>query len=221
MKNQGSCDKNGGGSSCDMKECWINLVKGALIGGFVMFLYLSVSWMVLPWHKSSVMSFKNSSAVASVLSSNAEKSGVYMLLQQQPAPKAKKGVKKVAEGITLSKPFAFVSVFKEGIDVKGLNRQLGWNLLLCMFYALLLTALLKKGTCCGGCPVLFSATVGLLVAVAGHLPGMIWYHFPLHHTLVGMVDDLLSFTLAGAVISKILLKTGACTMGSDKKGSCH
>lgn len=218
MKNQDCCEKKSAGTSCEKTKCCITLLKGAFIGGVVMFLYLSASWILLPWHKTTIMSFKDESAVASALSGNAEKSGIY-LLSQQKASKAKDAA------MVQSKPFAFVSVFADGFDMKkNMKRHLGQVFLLCLFNALLLTALLKKGSCCGGCPIMFSMGIGLLVAGASHLPELIYYHFPLRYTLVGIADDFLSFTLAGAVIAKCILKSGSCTMGKGEEkasGCCH
>lgn len=216
MKNQG-CSSNTADASCEKSKCYAKFLKGALIGGLVMFVYLAVSWMVLPWHKNTMQSFKNNNAVASVLAANADKSGIYILSQtQQKVPKSKKTVD------APSKPYAFVSVLSSGVDTGRMRASLTATLLLCLFNAALLTGLLKRGSCCGGCPIMFSASLGLLIGAAGHLPGLIWYHFPLNFTLLGMVDDVLAFTLAGAAISKLVLKTGSCstTPKGNSGGSC-
>ncbi|MBI3440923.1 MAG: hypothetical protein HY052_03825 [Proteobacteria bacterium] len=226
MKNQCCAEPGSADASCEKKKCCGILLKGMLVGGLVMFVYLSISWMMMPWHKAGIQSFKNESAVASVMAGNVDKSGIYFLSQQK-ASKAR------SAAMVPSRPFAFMSVFTPGLDAGKMNGQMAFSLLLALFNALLLTALLKKGTCCGGCPVMFSLIVGLVVACAGYLPNLIWYHFPLSYTLVGMADDIISFTLAGAVISKFVLNSGACKMGrgsgscsidkdaGKKPGSCH
>ncbi len=188
---------DGGGKG----KCCATLVKGALIGGIVMFVYISFSWMVLPWHQATIMSFKDDQAVAVALYENAEKSGIFVL------PRMNQVKDETAAAVT--KPFAFVSVFKDGIDAKNMAPQLVQQLLLCLFGALVLTCLLKKISC--GCPVLLSFKVGLLVAAFDHLPCLIWHRFPLDYTLVGMADDVIAITLAGLVISKVAFKTGVCT----------
>jgi len=96
----------------------------------------------------------------------------------------------------------------------------------------LLTKILKKRSA-GGCPVAGSIIVGLLVGLFGSLPNVIWFHAPINDALVNIADAVIAITLAGAVISKCVLKTlGSCktddkscgpTTGScdDKKTSCH
>lgn len=216
MKNQG-CSTNAADASSGKSKCCAKFLKGALIGGLVMFVFYAASWMVLPWHKNTLHTFKNSNAVASVLAANADKSGIYILSQSsQKIPNSKK-TEEVA-----SKPYAFVSVLSSGVDAGRMKLSLTATLLLCLFNATLLTALLKKASCCGGCPILFSATVGLLIASASNLPGLVWYHFPLNFTLLGMADDVIAFTLAGAAISRFVLKTGTCSTMKDQSsgGSC-
>lgn len=225
MENKGCCmvkpesnacatgKDSGGKSPC----CWGTLIKGMVIGGIVMFVYLMISWTVIPWHKSTVMSFKNDQAVAVALFENVEKSGIYMLpkvVQPKESPvdeTAVKGKKPALATAPVEKPFAFVSVFKDGIDVKNMSVPLAEQFLLCLFGALLLTCLLKKVAC--GCPILLSLKVGVLVAVFNHVPNWIWYKFPCDYTLVGMADDIIAITLAGLVISKTVLKTGSCATG--------
>lgn len=202
----GTTDKKEG-SCCGPKDCGPKkgccglLVKGALLGGIVAFLYLAASWMLLPWHMNAMHSFKNEKAVASTLLANAPESGVYVLpyitdSSQKPA---------------VDKPFAFVSVLSEGFDcTANAAPQMIKQFVLCVLLAGLLTCLLKKQG--SGCPVAFSMKIGLLAALVHNGPSYLWWHFPLDFTLMGMVDDFVTFTLAGAVIAKFVLKKdiGCC-----------
>ncbi len=208
------CSTTAGKGGCGASACVGTLIRGALIGGVVMFVYLYASWMLLPWHKTTTMSFKSDRAVAAALTANAEQSGVYLLprVDAGAADATKMAPAKV------EKPFAFVSVFNDGIDAKNMRNQLIRQFVLCLFSAMILTCLLKKAAC-GGCPKLFSFKVGLLVAVLHYVPNMIWYQFPVKYSLVGMADDIISITLAGVVLSMCCAKkAGSC--GTEKKGSC-
>jgi len=113
-----------------------------------------------------------------------------------------------------------------------MNTALATSFVLYLFGAALLTKILKKRTA-GCCPVAGSIIIGLLVGAFGYLPNVIWFHAPLNDALVGIADDVIAITLAGAVIGKFVLKTlGSCktdgagcgpTTGScgDKKTSCN
>jgi hypothetical protein len=178
-------------------KCCGLLLKGALLGGIMMFLYFSASWMLLPWHMSTMSSFKNEKAVAKVLLDNAPTSGIYVLpFRTDPKVPA-----------SVDKPFAFVSVMTEGFDcVKNLGPMMAKEFALCLVLAGLLTCLLKKQSC--GCPVAFSMKAGALVALAHNVPNFIFWHYPANFTLVSAADDFLAITLAGLVISKCVLKCG-------------
>jgi hypothetical protein len=189
MDNKGSCSmggKNKGSCDMSMKECYGTLLKGALVGGIMMFAVFMVSWLALPWHKSIVKSFTKEQAVASVLSSNASMSGIYVLPMTSPiAAKAPD---------TASKLYAFVSL-------SAMFKQL----LLCLLAAAMLTKFLKKmsnGTCC---PVACSVKLGFLIGLFAYVPNMIWFRFPFNYSVLGIVDLMVAFGLAGAAISKIVL----------------
>jgi hypothetical protein len=171
------------GSYCAM------LLKGALLGGIVMFIYLWASWSLIPMHKATTLSFKQETAAASEV----------MPAVANLAKSAVKAMKSAADSI---KP-------AEAVDYKAMKSQLGAEFLFCLFSALLLTSLLKKAC---GCPIRFSATVGLLIGAVAYIPNMIWFDAPLNYALLGIADNLIAFTLAGAVISKCLFKV-SCTMG--------
>lgn len=201
-------DKSGccGPKSCCVKTC----LSAALVGAIVMFIYFAASWMLLPWHKTTMMSFENETAVASALYENAKVSGVYTL----PAmPKDKEEASKSE----VVKPFAFVSVFADGVDWKNQSPLpcMIKAFLLYLVGAALLAKMMRKSMMTGCCPVGCAMMVGLLVAIFAYVPNMIWFHFPLCWSLLGMADIIIAFTLAGAAI-KCILKCGPCT----KAGGC-
>jgi hypothetical protein len=149
-----------------------------------------------------------------VLEKNAPVSGIYVLPQmddgsEDSAPEKKKS-KKAKTDTTLTKPFAFVSVFADGADPSKMGRQLGKQLIICVLMAGILTALLKRISC--GCPVLASMKIGLLAGLIGPIGQWIWFRFPGDFTLVSLIDSVVIFTLAGMVISKIVLGH-SCKMG--------
>ena len=219
-KAEGAC---GGKSKC----CPVTIFKGALVGGAVMFIWFTVSWTVLPWHKETTMALGS----AHMLSANAERMAATFFTNAAPQPGIYE-LPKVVDTKTgavgpagVIKPYAFISVFPDGITQGGgmMKEQMGKYFLFCLLGAALLTKFLKKRKE-GCCPVAGSMIVGLLVAVFSYLPNIIWFHFPWHYSLIGMADDVIAITLAGAAISTAVLKTGACTMGKScgdkKEGAC-
>lgn len=210
----GSCGTGGAGGkkSCPVMKCLLAI----LIGGVLMFAWFGISWMVLPWHKTGISGFKDEAAVVKVLNKNAAGSGIYILPWTDMGKTEQK----------FEKPFVFMSVKADGIAVKkDMNKRLLRDLCLCFFLAGLLACLLKKTGCCGGCPAAFSFKVGLIAGLAGFIPNLIWFGFPLHWTLVGLADCVIAFTIAGAAMGRFAfgMKLG-CAKGScgptPPAGSC-
>ena len=224
MENKGCCaEKSADNNACSTEKtgacgdkskcCPGTIIKGALVGAIVMFIYFYVSWMMLPWHKAGTMALGNERMAATLLTNLAPEPGIYEL------PKVV-DIKSGAVGpAAVVKPYAFISILPEGIQQGSFKKDLGREFLLFLFGAALLTKILKKRRE-GCCPVAGAMGVGLLVGSFSYLPNMIWYHFPLHYSLVGIADDVIAITLAGAAIGKIVLKAGACTMGKCGKGKC-
>ncbi len=55
------------------------LIRGTLFGAIVVFIWMMVSWMVLPWHCSVFNGFKDNASVRSAIVENTEGSGIYLL----------------------------------------------------------------------------------------------------------------------------------------------
>jgi hypothetical protein len=220
MDNKGSCsvttscstDKKKG-DCAPKKSCVDTMVKGAFAGGIVMFLYLMASWMLFPWHMSTMHAFKNEKVVAKAILDNVEGSGIYVLPY----------VKNPGDKPAVDKPFAFVSVKAGGFDcAKLMNMTMFREFVLCLFLATLLTCIMKKQSC--GCPVGFAMKIGLFVAFAHNVPNLIWWQYPLNFSLISMVDDFVAVTLAGLAISKLALSScapkGVCGGCGCPPGQC-
>lgn len=203
--------------SCGSKKecCFGTLIKGALVGGIMMFLWFWASWMALPWHKDTVMSFKQERPMASVLANLAPTDGVYVL----PFVTDPKTGAVGPEAVT--KPYAFLSIYHEGYATGDMKHQMLLQGLLCLLGGLLLTKFLKK-TPEGCCPVGCSIALGVFVGAFAYLPNLIWFHFPVKYSLAGMADCIIAITLAGLFISKLVLRQGksGCLSGCGCGGKC-
>jgi hypothetical protein len=197
---KGSCsatpDTGACGAGPEKGKCCAKLIKGALLGGLIIWAWFALSWHVIPWHANSLMGFKDEKVVADALTKSAPDSGVYVL----PFTNMGKEEQKT------DKPFAFVSVYAPGVNVKdSMPSMMIGAFVMSVVMAGFLSCLLTKKVD-GFCPVAFSMKVGLLAGIAAHLPNYLFYHFPLSWTLTGVADQVIAFALAGAVISKCVLK---------------
>ena len=61
-------------------------IKGGILAGIVLFIWGTISWMVLPWHTATLHGFKNEKVVADIVTANISQSGAYLLPAHMQAP---------------------------------------------------------------------------------------------------------------------------------------
>jgi hypothetical protein len=183
-----------------------SIVLGAILGGLTAFIWSFISWSFLPWHLKQYRSFQNEDEVTAVISSHAPGSGIYLL----PMGPSQEGMnveqKKAAMEIRTEKmqkgPVVFAAVQRSGFG--SFPSVLLTQLLYQMLAALLLTwLLLQTSGLSYARRVAFLATAGLAAGVIADLPYWNWYGFPAAYTSVNLIDDTLTWLLAGLVIAKI------------------
>ena len=170
------------------------VVKAALAGGGVLFLWGVVYWMALPWHEGVFGQFRDEDAVASVLTQNAPQSGIYVY----PGGQDEEGIEKMARG-----PIAFVAFHDAGMAslVRPLLTQLGIQVLAAFLISLLLA---RVGDTSYWGRVGFVVLLLLTAGVLCHLPNWNWWHFSTGYILTVFVDLLAGGFLAALVMARII-----------------
>ncbi len=177
------------------------LIKGALIGGVVAFVWMNFSWMVLPWHMMTISTLPNDAPIAESLKNNVKESGLYILPWTETKTEAAQAEinQKMEKG-----PFAYMVVHPNGLKLNMIKMML-FGLLFNIVIAFILTYLLTKTK---GLSYIQKAGFVTTAAVAGSLvivvPNFIWWHFPLAYTLVTIVDTAFTWGFAGLAIGKIV-----------------
>lgn len=179
------------------------LLKCALVGGVVLFLWGAFSWAVLPWHKMHMMKFTNEDQVASVVEDNAPMSGIYVLPNMMNIPP---NTEKMAEAKLREKSelfmFAAVSVGGRSHSTMG---AMVLNLILKVIAAWIVTWLLM----CSRWTTFkhrvgFVTMVGLVIGLMATFPFWIWFGFPMGFTFACLLEIVIGWALAGCAISKVL-----------------
>ncbi len=184
---------------------FINLLKGSVGGGIILFLWGALSWMLLPWHVATFEKFVDEEMVAIVLGSNANDSGVYLLpnlYPRDPNASPEQQAKAEAEAKQRMKlgPFVFASIKLDGTD-PDMDAALWQTFAADLVAALLATWLLSQTSGLGYWQrVLFVTAIGLTGGLIGHMPNWIWWQFPTGYTAVAMADTLLAWVGLGRVI---------------------
>lgn len=181
------------------------LVKGALIGGFTVFIWSMFSWMVFPWHAQTYFKFTDEAEVAKVLKENAPQSGIYLLpntshySNKTPTKEMRK-----AEEILKTGPFVFASIKLGGMKKMGATTLM---ISLCSYIlaaAVVSWMLLQTQGLRFLEKTFFVAMIGLLTAILGVLPTWNWWHFSTAYTLVTCLNLVIGWALAGLLMAKSL-----------------
>lgn len=172
----------------------------AILGGVIVFAWGAVSWMVLGWHTPTINVFANEDQVAQVLVDNAPASGIYVLPKPQPsrvaAPPAEAAPAQAG-------PFAFVAYTREGVDPQ-MKMPMAYAVASSIIAALLIAWLVRAAEGLGYFQrVLFIATVGIVIAIAGRVPNWIWWHFSTEFMVIDLADVVIGWTLAALVMAAL------------------
>ena len=190
-----------------------SMIYGALLGGLALFVWGFVSWMVLPWHMTTLTKFKDEGTVAQAIAANASIQGIYLLPNPHKHDPSLSADKQKAEEVESMKlmvngPFMFASVTPQG--GKGMNAALLIQLLTDVIGALLATMLLLKTRGLNFVQRLgFVLGLAVMIFVSAHVHYWNWWRFPTDYTMVALADLLIGWTLAGIVIAKLTAPVGA------------
>jgi len=167
------------------------LIKSALLGGLAAFLWVSLSWMVLPWHKNSIGYFKDDEAVRACLLENITSMDkvVYSLPAMHQGKKDKGG------------PRALIALSPKGgkfSPIKLLKEYCLDSVLALIMAYLVIQA--KQDTYTKR--LKFIAAIALVASLWANIPNWNWWGFAVDYTLVGIADGFLTLFIAGLVIAK-------------------
>ena len=183
-----------------------SLLLGGVLGGLAVFIWGVVSWMVLPWHAATLLRFQDEAVVTDTLSTQAPVSGVYLLPNVHadagtaPPDAAQKLLQQASARLEQGSR-AFVAFKRDGMNA-GIPLQFAEGIALQIGLAVLVSWLLQQTQGLRYLRrVFFVTVVGMVIALASHLPNLIWWQFSLSYTLVQMADALIGWFIAGIVIA--------------------
>lgn len=173
-----------------------NCIKTGIVGGIILFIWSAISWMVLPWHMTTLNAFTNENAVVQAVKANASQSGIYVLPFKQMDAKQDQSTQKI--------PQVFASVNFNGMD-SSMAKPMFIGLIGLVITAILAAWLLSKT---GGLNYFGRIGFVLVFALAGSLmtniPYWNWFAFDTNYTLVIIADTLIGWFLAGLVMAKMV-----------------
>lgn len=165
------------------------IIKGAIIGGLIFFVWSFVSWMVLPWHKGNLQTFKSERQMRSVISENCKTDGIYMMPSKE---------EDMGKG---PRVFASVTLKPSGSIVPHIVIGLINNLVSAFFIAWMLT--------CVSCTAYFSRVIyvtgfGLVAWLINIVPAWNWWGYSPSWIGVELADNLIGWFLAGLAMAGLV-----------------
>lgn len=171
-----------------------SIFLSSLVGGVIAFIWGFISWVVIPWHTATMNHFQDSEAVSDVLARNAPVDGVYVyhpMESQYPD-----------DGV----PFVFASISREHAHQKQmipLLRSFIIQVVAAFFISWLLVHTKSRKY---WDLVTISAVIGLVAGILAYLPAWNWWGTSAGYTIVGMIDLVITWFLAGLGMAKFIEK---------------
>lgn len=180
------------------------VIKCGLIGGFIVFLWGMISWTVLPWQKSQIMSFANETEVRNAIGDNMYGSGLYTLPNLHKYAHRPEELSSAKYRMSVG-PYATVAVMADGRNPNMAGNAVA-ALAVDIIAACLVTWLLLKGSQALDFTksVKFITVVGAVIAIAGAMPYVIWFGFPGSFAIGSMLETVVGWFFASLAISRML-----------------
>ncbi len=172
-----------------------SLFLSSLLGGAVAFIWGFVSWVIIPWH--NMHHFQDAETVAEVLAQNAPVDGIYVYHPME--------THSYSDGM----PFVFASINRAHVQEKQmlpLIRSFVIQVIAAFFISWLLVHTKSRKY---WDLVTISAVIGLVGGILSYLPAWNWWGTPAGYTIVGLIDSVITWFLAGLVMAKVLIKVKA------------
>ena len=190
----------------------MRLIMGALLGGFVLFMWGAVSHMMLPIGTMGMkLGSGDDSAVASAMQQRfTQGEGVYITPGFDKAQQGDEAAMTAWAEKAKAGPYALVMYHPDGVaSDPTMMRQLPIEFATNFFCALLASILIAA---IGGSylrRVGMITLLGVFAGVAVLVPLWNWYYFPFDFVLGGLLCHALGWLLAGLVIAKVVKPSNA------------
>jgi hypothetical protein len=180
------------------------------IGGVVLFIWASISWIALPWHKMGQL--PDEDAVRTVLRDSGTESGIYHVpglpydAMADMTDEEKTAAKEAAEEKHREGPVALLAYKAEGSSPMGVMTMiigLVLEVLVAGVAAIILTMAAPALPGFAG-RLGFVMLLGVFMIVGSNLMYWNYMHFPMRFTLEAAADGLVASLLLGIVLAIII-----------------
>jgi hypothetical protein len=187
----------------------MRVLVAALMGGIVMFLWGAIAHVALSLGNVGIRQPANEDAVLVTLHQGlGERAGVYIVPSVDPAKMHDKVVMDAYAAKSKASPYAWVVYLPQGDDLSDMSGQLPRQWASDTLAALALAFVMGLAS--------FSFITRLSIALAGAVfawltnvvPYWNWYRFPTDFTVAALIEQMVGWLLAGAVMAWWLGRDG-------------
>jgi hypothetical protein len=176
------------------------LIAG-LLGGLVFFIWGALAHMALPIGEMGMKTATAEEPVLAALRDNLPGEGVYVVPGLAPAQMSDEAAVKAYSARAKANPYAFVVYQPQGRDGMDMGGNLVKQYLSDTLSALVAAFVLALGAFGFGKRVLVAGALGLFSWLSISAPYWNWYRFPLDFTVGNLIEQVLGWLLAGAVMA--------------------
>lgn len=178
----------------------MTLMKGALVGGLILFFWTNISWMMIGWHQAYMKPVPNEAILGKGIKTAISENGLYVLPHHKKGDDMETMKKQLREG-----PFAYMMIMPNGKEF-GLGKMMVRGFLFSCLVGLIATWLLLQTSGLSlWQKVGFIKVVGLIGTGSVFFAHWNWWSFPNTYLLVNIVDQGFAFGWLGLGLSKLVV----------------
>ncbi len=181
-------------------------VLASILGGAAVFVWSTISWMVLPWHMSSIKNLPDGDATMAVLREKLPESGVYTF-PPYPEDQTDEATMAKWEEKYVGGPYISTLLYHDSGYMDAMSMQFIRGYVLDVIAAGLLVYLLGVA---GpylrnyGQRAVYVANIGLFATIDGTMMDWNWWELPIEFSTPFVLDGIIAWSLAGLVIAALI-----------------
>lgn len=180
-------------------------ILGAVVGGFILFMWSVLAWVILPFNQQSIHKIPNEDFVITALQFNLPDKGLY-LFPKRPGMSGDQASMDTWEQKTKRGPIGIIIYNPMGADPM-MPSQMVVGLILDILTALVITWFLLRSTAAASsyiARVSYCGMFGIFVSAFTHLMNWNWMGYPADFTFTLIIDGIVGCLLAGLGIAAIV-----------------
>ncbi|MCB2212709.1 hypothetical protein KQI52_11400 [bacterium] len=176
------------------------VLLGTLVGGVIFFIFLSISWTVLPFHTMAFTPLEDSKPIAEAMQANNLETGLYTVPSMtEYEANSEEFIERHKAGPVVP----FLVYYAEGLEMMSAMMYVK-GIIMALLAAGIVSVMMKlAGRRLRRYPlrVLVATAMGVFAAVIGPLTLGNWMMFPAGYVWAEVFDQVIGWTFAGAGIA--------------------